>query len=585
MKRIYGGLSVTFGILSIFVQSNVTAALDGKTVSNFSVNLEYKHDNLSNHFVSVVQARLLADNIQQAEFNYQDYDFWSNQCTVLENAQKFSEALAACEKAIALKPKRQNTDLWESRSNILLQLGKYAEAVASNNQILKKQPKNSFALTQRCEALYALGNYEEAISSCESALLVNGNWRNITPALTWYNRSLALRKVKRLESALTSLERAVNANPNYSLALAEQCGVLIDLQRNEQALIACDLALQTNGDWGKAKSAIAWNNKALALTKLGKIQEAIAAYEQALLVSPSDVVSLVNQGVLLQTVGQYEKALISFNRTTELNPTYSKALMHRCETLNRLQQFSEALASCDRALKNDDTWGDTPVAILWNHRSSALLGLQKYSEALFGAERALSLKEDYAEAWNNKGVSLWNLGNYKEAIAATKRATEINPRYVQGWFNYGRVLSSVKEYRNAVTAYSQALKGNLTEVDSSTLASIWANQGVALWHLHSFNLALASTNEAIKINPKSFEGWYNKGIVLLELGKYNQALQAYRKAEQLSPQNPYVWTGIGMALAGQGEYKEALKAFDEALNINPGYTVAQQQRQKILSQL
>ncbi len=154
--------------------------------------------------------------------------------------------LVACEKATALQPKRQNIDLWISRSNVLMQQQKYAQAIASYDQVLKREQKNSFALTQRCEALSILGNNSDAIAYCEEALHVDGNWGNITPATAWFNRGVVLRKLTRSEEALTSFERAINLNTHYSVALAKQCGTLIDLQRYQEAIKACDLAIQTS---------------------------------------------------------------------------------------------------------------------------------------------------------------------------------------------------------------------------------------------------------------------------------------------------------------------------------------------------
>ncbi|MBN3941106.1 tetratricopeptide repeat protein [Nostoc sp. NMS9] len=585
MKRIYGYLGVGFSVSIILLQSPVFARNDSKNVLNNIFIADYS-ENTSNNTASVNLGLLMAENASQPEFNYQDIDFWSNQCHVLENAQKYDEALAACEKAIALKPKGKNIDLWISRSNVLMQQQRYAEAVASYDQVLKREPKNSFALTQRCEALSILGNNSDAIAYCEEALQVDGSWGTITPATAWFNRGVVLRKLTRPEEALTSFERAVNLNSNYSVALAEQCGTLIDLQRYEEATKACDFAIKTNENWGKDKEAIAWNNKALALFNLGKMSEAVVAYEHALAINPNDVTSWDNQGMLLHKMGQYEKALVSYNRATEINPKYSLAFAHRCETLNRLQRYEEALSDCDRAVALASNLGNETLAYLWHQRTNALLGLQKYETALDAAERAIALKLNYAEAWSNKGVILWNLKKYEDALTATKRAVDINPKYVQGWYNYGRVLSSLQDYQQAIVAYDQALNTKMEEsVDNLIIASIWANKGASLWRVRKYQLALNSTNEAIKINPESFEGWYNKGVILLDLAKYDEALVAYYKANDLNERNASVWTGIGMALAKSGKPQAALKAFESALNINPNYSVAQRARDALLSKL
>ncbi|GAA6615777.1 tetratricopeptide repeat protein [Scytonema sp. NUACC26] len=583
MKRIYDWLGLGCSIL-LLTQSPARAVSLFRNILPNTQEAETLKSS-SNRTISAIHKSSIAESSSPPEFDYQDFDFWSKECHTLENAQKYTEASAACEKAITLRPKRKNVDLWASRSNALLQLQRYVEAIASYDRVLKIEPKNSFALTQRCEALSALGNQEEAIANCEEAMRVDGNWVNITPATAWFNRGIALRQLGRNSEALISFERATTISPNYSVALASQCGVLIDLQRYEQAIQVCDNAIKTNGNWGKAKGSLAWNNKALALFNLGRMSEAISSYEQALLINPDDAASWDNQGMLLQKTGQYEKALISYNKATEVNPKYSRAFMHRCETLNLMQKYEDALASCDRAFSGDKNWDNKELAYLWYQRSIALLGLQKHEEALDGAQRAISLKIDYAEAWSQKGVILWHSKKYEDAIVAIKKAIDLNPYYVQGWFNYGRVLSSLKEYQKAVAAYDEALREDVKSVDESILASIWANQAAALWHLQEYQLALDCTNRAIKLNPKSFEAWYNKGLVLLELGKYHEALEAYSRAKDIDNDNAYVWTGIGMGFARSGRLEEALKAFEAALNIEPNYPVAQQQREKILNQL
>lgn len=563
MKCVSKWIAATASVLCIFLQPSAKAEINQGS-SNYS---------------SVVNNTVAPTN--QPQFDYKDFDFWANQCVTLENAGQYNEALSACEQAIALKPKSKNLDLWTIRGNSLLKLERYADAVASYQQVLKKEPNNSFVLTQQCEALSALGNHSDAIAFCEQALLTNANWGNITPAMTWYNRGLALRKLTRNEEAVTSFERATLINPNYSLALAQKCGALTDLGRYDEAIQACNSAKEKNGDWGKATPAVAWINQAIALTKSGKIKDAVIAYEQGLAINPQDAISWYNQGILLQKIQQRQRALSSFDRAIQINPKFSLALAHKAETLNQLQNYQEALVATESAIAGDGILGDISYAYIWNQRSHALIGLQKYEEALAAAERATILQPKYAEAWNNKGVSLWNLGQYQEAQAVIKKAVDINPEYTQAWFNYGRNFSSLKKYDKAVYAYSKALIGDTSSVDKATLASIWANQGAAYWHLEKYTNAIDANKNAVRLNPDSFEAWYNQGVILLSLEDYNKALNAYYQANRINPNNPYVLTGIGMALAGNGEKQEALQVFEQALNIDPNSLVAQQERAKL----
>lgn len=544
------------------------------TCSAFSLLMQYMTDG--------VRA-----NETKSEFDYNNFEFWSEQCRLFDNLQKYNEALEACEKAIALKPKKKNVLLWTTRSNALLKLEKYAEAVTSYNQVLQAEPNNSFVLTQKCQALSQIGNNEDAISECEQALRVNGNWGNTTPATAWYNRGLAFSKLTQNKQAITSFERAILIKPNYSLAFAQKCRTLTDLKRYEDAIKACDRAIKNkkNGDWGESNPLIAYKYKAEALTKLGRLDEAIDNYKEALEINPNDAITWYKIGKLQQRFASYNEALASYSMAVQVKPKFSQALARQAEMFNKLKNHQQALESSDKALGGDGIWGDTTLAYLWVQRSTALVNLQKYEESIADAENAIALNQSYAEAWNNKAVSLWHLGKYKEADKASQEAVKSGNKNAQAWFNRGRILSSLKKYSAAVKAYDQALKGEKAQKNNATRAMILTNKGVALWHLEEYKSARQLTKEAVIYDRNSFEAKYNRGVIFLKLKRYQEALSAYLKADSISPNNPFVLTGMAMAYAGKGNYQEALKAVDKALNIHPDYTLAQQQRDMFIAKM
>ena len=589
MKLVFKWLGVTTAVLSIFVHPTVRAASSLEDVGNYTAGV-------SNELFAQASSN---------DFPFKDFNFWVNQCRWLEKEQKYAEALAACEKAIALRPRSNNRELWSIRSNALLQLKRYPEAVASYDYLLRFSQRDSLAWTRRCEALYQLDNYDEALASCEKALQIDGNWGNASPAVAWYDRGLILKKLDQNEAALTSFERALEINPDYTIALTEKCGLLSDLERYEDAIANCDLVAD--------KSPIALSNRALALAKTGQIEEAIASYERALASNPNDANAWKNQGILLEKLGQDEQALTSYNKALQIDPKSSLTLVNQCATLNRLENYKEALTACENALSGDGVWGDASSDRAWNQRSRALLGLREYQQALASVDRAININPNFAEAWNNKSAILWHLQKYQDAQQAVEQALEFKPKYSQAWFNQGRILSTLGKYVEAVKAYDYALINDVNTLENLTCANIldskivspWdakqysrvidsaknscadilANKSVALWHLKQYQDALVATNQAIQLNPKSFEAWYNRGVVSIDLKQYQQALDAYEQANILSPNNAYVLTGKGLALQGLGDDRQALEAFEAALNINPNYALAQQYRDLLLQKL
>ena len=64
----------------------------------------------------------------------------------------------------------------------------------------------------------------------------------------------------------------------------------------------------------------AWNNKGLALDKLGRYQEAVDSYEKALKIDPGYVKAWNNKGLALDKLGRYQEAVDSYERALSIDP-------------------------------------------------------------------------------------------------------------------------------------------------------------------------------------------------------------------------------------------------------------------------
>ena len=509
------------------------------------------------------------------------------QCTIFLELKQYEKAINACEKAIQINGiwgQSSPAEAWKQRSIALGDLGRLEVAelerlgdvdgakyrqiqsledmIISYNQALKIAPNSASILTEKCGLLIELERYAEARESCELAIAINENWGNNTPA-------------QALEYLLVVRQQITPSNP-------------LEVGNLEQE--AEEIAEQ--------------------------FENLVRFYEQILAENPNNAEAWTKQGVALQTLGQTAQALTSYSRAVQIQPNYSLALVNQCEVLNQLEQYQPALTACEAALSGDQNWGDTHPAKAWNQRSTALGGLEQYNDGLASADRAITLEEDYIEAWNNRGVMFWHLGqlqqaqqqyefaeiNYEQALQSTRRAVKIDPSYAQGWYNHGRILSEygqllsrqrqyqeAKElYQGAREAYQQALSGALSANERLLKASILANQAVVLWRLQDPQLlteALAATEQAVELNPQSFEAWHNQGLILLQLQQYKAALNAYTQADSLSPDNVSVMTARGIALSRLGRYQDALAIFEQVLELDPEYMIARREREVVLRNL
>ena len=92
-------------------------------------------------------------------------------------------------------------------------------------------------------------------------------------------------------------------------------------RKYDQAIDYFDISLRIDG-----QNNIAWNNKGLALARMGKIDESLACYEKALEITPEDHVFLINKGNILYKKGNYREAFKAFESAFELAPDSNNAI-------------------------------------------------------------------------------------------------------------------------------------------------------------------------------------------------------------------------------------------------------------------
>ena len=193
----------------------------------------------------------------------------------------------------------------------------------------------------------------------------------------------------------------------------------------------------------------------------------------------------------------------------------------------------------------------------------------KYTEAIQCYDEVIRENRSSSSvgyAWFQKGICLGNLGNIEEAINAMDEAAKTDSQYT----GFSDVL-----YTNKNTSKST---GTYVEVEDSNDPAAWNDKGNVLAMQGSYDEAIRSFDEAIRLDPNNAVIWSNKGNVLSLQGNYNESVNAFDEAIRLDPNNAETWNNKGMDLYDQGKYYEAIETFNEALRLKPDYAQAQQNK-------
>jgi protein O-GlcNAc transferase len=128
-------------------------------------------------------------------------------------------------------------------------------------------------------------------------------------------------------------------------ALCEQGGKLIAQRRLEEALAACQKAVELKPDLAESHY-----NLAMALRELGSIEPAIAAYRQAIQIKPAFAEAHNNLGNLLRSQGRLDEAVDSLQQAIALKNEFAHAHSNLGNVLREKGRLDDAIACFRKAI-------------------------------------------------------------------------------------------------------------------------------------------------------------------------------------------------------------------------------------------
>lgn len=223
--------------------------------------------------------------------------------------------------------------------------------------------------------------------------------------------------------------QALQLSPDVAAAWFNRANILAGIGRSDEALKSYDQAVELSRDPGIR------HHRARLLLDMGRAADALADLEQVLAVQPCNIAALKDCAAALSSLGRGQDARRYYEQVLAAEPGDAETLNNLANIRRATGQFRDALPLYDQALKLAPN-----IAEIWSNRAAALSELQRYGEALESADRALRLRADLAEAWNNRGDALRELGRLDEALAAFDGALTHKAAYPAAWNNRAKLL-------------------------------------------------------------------------------------------------------------------------------------------------
>jgi predicted O-linked N-acetylglucosamine transferase (SPINDLY family) len=211
------------------------------------------------------------------------------------------------------------------------------------------------------------------------------------------------------------------------------------LQRNKQAPA---LNPPESTQFASAKFLVEEGNE---LEDAGRLDEALAKYDQAASIAPSYASAHLNRGNIFGLVGQPAFAAQAYQQAIALQPEFAAAHFNLGNSLVELKNFLGALDAYECATRYKPEFVDA-----WIAKGNVFGDIGQHDAALSSYQRALSLSPVHAQVHRNLGLTLRQIGRLNDARTSFEMTVKLQPDSIDGYCDLGNVARELGDVAAAV---------------------------------------------------------------------------------------------------------------------------------------
>jgi len=276
------------------------------------------------------------------------------------------------------------------------------------------------------------------------------------------------------------------------------------------------------------RSALSYATEAEALYMRGDLQLALVAYDQAIMLDPSNLHYRIQVVRLLTLSGETDEATQIGKDLIQIDPDNARA------------------------------WTVLGNAYDWSGR---------VADAIEACERAVQLDPAYAEGYACLAEAYVDDGQWQEANDTIQTALELDDHSVDVHRNYGYILETQGNWSGAIDEYKKAVEIR------PNLAYIHVSIGQNYRALGSIDSAIQSFQRALEISPTDARANYELGwTYLIYQGDYELAQKYLLIAIETDPEYGSAHGALALTYWARRNYEEAIPQFEQAIKLETAAT-------------
>lgn len=440
---------------------------------------------------------------------------------------------------------------------LLRDMDQFDGALDLLNEAVHQAPQNANAWIALGWLQRRTANLDQAAQAFRQALILQ-------PANLGAMHGLGLTERQRAnhEASLALFSGALQIDPTRPLFRLEVCKSLKELQRFDDAIEQCRQLL---AEWTAGAQDESTRIEAVKLLiELGRANDAIALLSKIVEQEPSHNTNLATLGRLARQAGDKIEASKIFRKLVAAEPANVGFRVELGELLRDIEEFDEASDVLNEAVRQEPDRTNAWTALGWLHRRTRDL-----NQAAAAFEQAMRLEPTNVGAMHGLGLTERERGNHQASNDLFVKARQIDPKRPLFRLEICKSLQELRRFDDAIAEYRQIL------LDLPTNKDAYLGLGHALHRCGQTNEAIASFDEATRVDQTPPSAAIEAGHLELRLGHPLEAEQRFRNALDHSPENASALVGLSHALRRQARMSEAEAALCVVRRAEPSNTSAQ----------
>ena len=252
-----------------------------------------------------------------------------------------------------------------------------------------------------------------------------------------------------------------------------------------------------------------------------------------------------DQGVTYERIGKPDDAINEYREAIRVKPRLFQAhgnlgllLVDKGKTDEALYHFRQALAVYPR-----DEWSYYGIGLVYERQG-------KLTDAVKQFQKAINLLPDHFMAYHELGLIAAAQGNLSEAVSHFQAALRIEPQFNLSRLLLAAILESQGKLDEAAEHYRKALEVSPEADTHLRLAGVLIRQ-------KKLDEALECYRHVVRLSPNDPVLRFNLGVALEQQDKRDEAIRQYKEAVRLQPGYMKAHKNLAVALYFTADYAGA----------------------------